>query len=242
MAFAMQPHVAEISYVGVDNTAFTYYRDDIGRPRAMFASPRGKWYNQATDPATGRPVGPIAEVPHPDHLPNAARALMDAKSGALAALGAGWARPNVDMVVFSTPVGDAGVVSAAVPVDDVLVIAGPAAARFHAVDAYYSIADTKHGASTGYKPLIAGSGAKEETGVLFSEIKCTASTADAPQLELHDARIGSHQGEYKVACTSFDLSGVNMVRVNAASIHTYSTYTTCYYTRYVHAHSFFRIT
>uniref|UniRef100_A0ACD5XNF7 Uncharacterized protein n=1 Tax=Avena sativa TaxID=4498 RepID=A0ACD5XNF7_AVESA len=216
MAFAMQPHVAEMSYAGVDGSSFTYYRGEDGQPRTMFASPRGKWYTQAADPATGRPVGRRpAEVPRPSNLPNAARALADAKSGSPAALGAGWAHPSVQMVVFSAPVGDAGVVSAAVPVVDVLAIAAgrTAAAGFRDVDAYYSITDTKRAASMGYKPLVAGSDdAKEETEVLFSDIQCTASAVDAPKLEIHDVRIGSHrQGEYKVACTTFDLSsGVNL--------------------------------
>ncbi|XP_051230405.1 probable histidine kinase 2 [Lolium perenne] len=36
MVFAMQPHVAEMSYAGVDGSAFTYYRGKDGRPRKMF--------------------------------------------------------------------------------------------------------------------------------------------------------------------------------------------------------------
>ncbi|KAM0930814.1 hypothetical protein ACQ4PT_000721 [Festuca glaucescens] len=209
MAFAMQPHVAEMSYAGVDGSAFTYYRGKDGRPRKMFVSRRGKWYKQAADPVTGGPVGPVAAVPPPKRLPNAARALADAKSGSLVALSARLARPSVQMVVFSAPVGDAGVVSAAVPIKDVLPIADRADVGFGAVDAYYSITDTKHNASTGYKPLVVGSEAKKKKKMedLFSEIKCTASAVDAPKLELHDVQIGSHHREYKVACTSFDVSG-----------------------------------
>ncbi|KAM0930817.1 hypothetical protein ACQ4PT_000722 [Festuca glaucescens] len=209
MAFAMQPHVDEMSYAGVDGAAFTYYRGKDGRPRKMFVSRRGKWYKQAADPVTGGPVGPVAAAPPPKRLPNAARALADAKSGSLVTLGAGLARPSVQMVVFSAPVGDAGVVSAAVPTKDFLPIADRAAVGFSAVDAYDSITDTKNNASTGYKPLVVGSDVKKKKKMedLFSDIKCTVSAVDAPKLELHDVRIRSHQREYTVACTSFDLSG-----------------------------------
>jgi hypothetical protein len=219
MAFAMQPHVAEMSYAGLDGAAFTYYRGKDGRPRKMFVSRRGKWYKQAADPVTGGPVGPIAAAPPPKGLPNTARALADAKSGSLVALGAGLARPNVQMVVFSAPVGDSGVVSAAVPTKDILSITDRAALGIGAVDAYYSITDTKHNVSTGYKPLVVGSDAKKKKMEdLFSDIKCTVSTVDAPKLELHDVRIGSHQREYTVACTDFDLSGeVHLVRVHTTS-------------------------
>jgi hypothetical protein len=123
------------------------------------------------------------------------------------------------MVVFSAPVGDAGVVSAAVPTKDILSITDRAALGIGAVDAYYSITDTKHNVSTGYKPLVVGSDAKKKKMEdLFSDIKCTVSTVDAPKLELHDVRIGSHQREYTAACTSFDLSGeVHLVRVHTTS-------------------------
>ncbi|KAM0929571.1 hypothetical protein ACQ4PT_001608 [Festuca glaucescens] len=209
MAFAMQLHVAEMSYAGVDGSAFTYYRGKDGRPRKMFVSCRGKWYKQAADPVTGGPVGPVAAAPLPKRLPNAAQALADAKSGSLVAVSAGLASPSVQMVVFSAPVGDAGVVSASVPIMDILPISDRAAVGFGAVDAYYSITDTKHNASTGYKPLVVGSDAKKKKKMedMFSEIKCTGSAVDAPKLELHDVRIGSHQREYTVTCTNFDLSG-----------------------------------
>jgi hypothetical protein len=64
--------------------------------------------------------------------------------------------------------------------------------------------------------------------VLFSKINCTAVSAiGAPKLELHDVGLGSDQGEYKVACTSFDLSGgVNLVPVYASSTYVYKTYVT----------------
>jgi hypothetical protein len=61
MAFAMQSHVAEMSYAGVDGSAFTYYRGKGGRPRKMFVSRRGKWYKQAADPVTGLPVEPVRQ-------------------------------------------------------------------------------------------------------------------------------------------------------------------------------------
>jgi hypothetical protein len=232
MAFAMQPHVAEMSYAGVDGSAFTYYRGKDGRPRKMFVSRHGKWYKQAADSATGGPVGPVAVAPPPKRLPNAAQTLADAKSGSLVAVSAGFARPSVQMVVFSALVGNAGVVSASVPIMDVLPIADRAAIGFGAVDAYYSITDTKHNASTCYKPLVVGSDTKKKKMEdMFSEIKCTGFAVDAPNLELHDVRIGSHQREYTVACTDFDLSGeVHLVRVHehlffirgARSIPTYS--------------------
>ncbi|XP_047085999.1 probable histidine kinase 2 [Lolium rigidum] len=46
MAFAMQPHVAEMSYAGVDGSAFTYYRGKDGRPRKMFGL-RLVWQKEA---------------------------------------------------------------------------------------------------------------------------------------------------------------------------------------------------
>jgi hypothetical protein len=139
------------------------------------------------------------------------------------------------MLVFSTPAGDAGVVSAFVPIKDIRPIADWAVVGFGAMDAYYSITDTKHNASTGYKPLVVGSDTRKNKKMedLFSYIKCTASVVDAPKLELHDVRIRSHQREYTVACTIFDLSeGVHLVRVHVSSffiresciIPTYSLY------------------
>jgi hypothetical protein len=186
----------------------------------MFVSRRGKWYKQAVDPVTGSPIGPVAAVPPPKHMPNAAQALADTKSGSLVALGAGLARPSVQMVVFSAPVGDAGVVFASVPIKDILPITDRAAVGFGTVEAYYSIIDTKYNTSTGYKALVVGSDAKKKKMEdQFLDIKCTTSAIDAPKLELHDVRIGSHQREYTVACTSFELSrGVHLVRVHASSI------------------------
>ncbi|XP_071674305.1 probable histidine kinase 2 [Lolium perenne] len=46
MAFAMQPHVAEMSYAGLDGAAFTYYRGKDGRPRKMFGL-RLVWQKEA---------------------------------------------------------------------------------------------------------------------------------------------------------------------------------------------------
>jgi hypothetical protein len=128
MAFAMQPQVAEMSYAGVDGSAFTYYRGEDGQPRVMLASPRGKWYTQAADPAIGQ--GHLAVAPPSHHLPNVARALADAKSGSLAAIGTGWAHPSVQTLVFSAPIGDVDVVSVPVPVDDIIAIARRTAAGF----------------------------------------------------------------------------------------------------------------
>jgi hypothetical protein len=125
MAFAMQPQVSEMSYAGANGSAFTYYRAEDSQPRVMFGSPCGKWYTKAADPATSRPIGCMAVAPPRHHLPNAGRALADAKSGSLAALGAGCAHPGDQMLVFSKPVGDAGVVSAVVPIDDIMAIAKP---------------------------------------------------------------------------------------------------------------------
>ncbi|CAM0913111.1 unnamed protein product [Alopecurus aequalis] len=205
----MQPQVAEMSYAGIDGSAFTYYRGKDGHKGAMFAGPRGNWYMQAIDPATGRLVGHSVAVPPPKHMPNSARVLADAKNGSPAALGSGWAHPNVQMVVFSAPVGDVGVISAAVPVDDIMEIARRAKEGFRTADVYYSITDTKRGVSTGYKPLVPSSDPKAAEA-LFSGINCTVSATDAPMLELHGAGLGSHCEEYHVACTSFDLSGVNL--------------------------------
>ncbi|XP_047078866.1 probable histidine kinase 2 [Lolium rigidum] len=212
MVFAMQPHVAEMSYAGTDGSAFTYYRGKDSRSKKMFVSRRGKWYKQAVDPVTGSHVGPVAAVVPPKHMRNAAQALADTKSGSLVALGAGLARPSVQMVVFSAPVGDAGVVLASVPIKDVLPITDRAAVGFGTVEAYYSIIDTKHNTSTGYKALVVGSDAKKKKMEdQFLDIKCTTSAIDAPKLELNDVRIGSHQTEYTVACTSFELSrGVHL--------------------------------
>jgi hypothetical protein len=79
------------------------------------------------------------------------------------------------MMVFSAPVGDAGVVSAAVAIDDIMSFVSQDTVGSRTADAYYySITDVK-------RPLVAGSDTKaKETDVLFSKINCTASTIGAP--------------------------------------------------------------
>jgi hypothetical protein len=53
-------------------------------------------------------------------------------------LGTGWAHPDVQILVFSPP-GGASVVSAAIPVDEIMAIASQAAAGFHKAGAYYGV-------------------------------------------------------------------------------------------------------
>ncbi|KAI4976636.1 hypothetical protein ZWY2020_050243 [Hordeum vulgare] len=210
MALAMQPQVAEISYTSVDGAALTYYRGESGQPRAKFVSQRGEWYTQDVDPASGRPTGRPDPAATPEHLPNAAQVLADAKGGSPAALEAGWVSSSVQMVVFSAPVGDTtGVVSAAVPVD-VLTIASQGDATADPVArAYYAIADKRDGgAPPAYKPLDGGRPGQHDAklmNALSSETNCAASAIGAPS-KLVIRAVGSDQ----VACTSFDLSGVNL--------------------------------
>jgi hypothetical protein len=74
-------------------------------------------------------------------LPNTTQALLASKNGSPVSLGTGWARPHVAMLVFSAPAGDAGVVSSAVAVDDIV---GPAGTRIcfkDRMDVSYAIID-----------------------------------------------------------------------------------------------------
>ncbi|KAL6614142.1 hypothetical protein ACP70R_036412 [Stipagrostis hirtigluma subsp. patula] len=218
VAFAMQPLLAQVSYAGRDGAAFAYYRGEHGEARALFRDSRGRWYTQSVDPATGRLVGPAAAAVRHPHLPNSTQVqvLLASKSaGARASVGAGWARRDVRMLFFSAPVGDAGVVSAGVAVDDVV---GAAASRIgfrHGMDVYYAVGDNGGGAPAAYKPFPgdqsqirddAATSAEEMR--LFSKVKCAASAIDAPKLGQLVA-VG-HDRKYKVACTDFDVYGVRL--------------------------------
>ncbi|KAJ1258305.1 hypothetical protein BS78_10G065300 [Paspalum vaginatum] len=221
MAFAVQPLLAQVSYAGVDGAAFSYYRTGRGEGRALFKDSNEGWLTQAVDPATGRLVGRPAAAATAGSLlhevPNATRALL---AGKRAALGEGWARPGVRMIFFSAPVGDAGVVSAAVALDDVFGAA--AASRVVGVqeglDVYYAVGEEGAALATdSYKPLLLGERAyntAEDTAermLAFSEVKCAASTIDAPNLgQLVSG--GQHRfDKYRVACTNFSVSGVQLV-------------------------------
>ncbi|KAM3194804.1 hypothetical protein ACQJBY_071074 [Aegilops geniculata] len=210
MALAMQPQLAEISYTSVDGAALTYYRSENGQPRAKFGSQSGEWHTQAVDPVNGRPTGRPDPAARPEHLPNATQVLADAKSGSPAALGAGWVSSSVQMVVFSAPVGDtAGMVSATVPVDVLAIASQGDAAADPVARTYYAITDKRDGgAPPVYKPLDAGKPSQHDAKLMkafSSETKCTASAVGAPG-KLVLRAVGADQ----VACTSFDLSGVNL--------------------------------
>ncbi|XP_062233449.1 probable histidine kinase 2 [Phragmites australis] len=217
IAFAMQPLLAQVSYAGVNGAAFSYYRADDGEARALLTDAHKRWYTQAVDPATGRLVGAPAAATAGLHLPNTTRILLASKNGSPASLGAGWARPGVRMLFFSAPVGDAGVISAAVAVDDIV---GTTASRLgfqHGVDVYYAIGDKAGGApATAYKSALLpeqnqisddAATRAEEMG-LFSKVECEASAIDAPKLGQLVA-VGRYI-KYKVACTNFDVSGVQL--------------------------------
>ncbi|KAK3131775.1 hypothetical protein QOZ80_6AG0511240 [Eleusine coracana subsp. coracana] len=213
----MQPLLAQVSYAGFDGAAFSYYRADNGEAKALFTDSHKRWFTQAVDPATGRLVGSAAAMtPAGFHLPNTTRALLASKQGAHASLADGWARPGVEMLFFSAPVGDdAGVVSAAVTVDDVV---GPAATGVglkDGMDVYFAIGNQAGGVpATAYRPVL-GPGqngddvsAQAEEMSFFSEVECATSAIDAP--EVGQLRAVGRGGKYRVACTNFDVSGVRV--------------------------------
>ncbi|KAF0901928.1 hypothetical protein E2562_011767 [Oryza meyeriana var. granulata] len=224
LAFSMQPLLAQISYASVDGAAFSYYRADDGEMRAMFTRPNHMWYTQAADPATGRLVGSATAAP-PTHLPNVTQLLLDCKqsgSGGGASLTAGWARPGVRTLFLSAPVDSgAGVVSAAVAVDDVVLRGAGGLRQLRDLGMYYAITGKGSAAAPAavYRSLLddddnqtaRADGAEaskqaEEMG-LYSNVKCTASTIDAPpKLDVH----GGKYDKYRIACTNFDISGVQM--------------------------------
>ncbi|TVU12299.1 hypothetical protein EJB05_45936, partial [Eragrostis curvula] len=216
IAFAMQPLLAQVSYAGLDGATFSYYRTDNGKARALFTDVTNqRWFTQAVDPATGHLVGNATAVkPAGLRLPNTTQSLLAGKNGSFASLGAGWARPDAEMIFFSAPVGNAGVVSTAVAVDDVV---GPAATRIgfkYGMDVYYAIGDDAAGGVTeaAYKPVLdpgqSGHDAVTRAGEmdLFSDVECAASAIDAP--EVGQLRAVGHGYTYRIACTNFDLSGV----------------------------------
>jgi hypothetical protein len=230
VAFAMQPLLAQVSYAGLDGAAFSYYRTKNGEAKALFTDSSKRWFTQAVDPATGQLVGSDAAVaPAGLRLPNTTQALLASKNGSQVSLGAGWARPHVAMLVFSAPAGDAGVVSSAVAVDDVVGPAGTPRIGFKdRMDVYYAISDKAAGGgvpATAHYRRVVESGQSgheavtqaEEMG-LFDKVECTASAIDAP--EVGQLRAVGRDGMYRVACTNFDVSGVQVVR---AQINLYST-------------------
>ncbi|XP_025813247.1 probable histidine kinase 2 [Panicum hallii] len=224
MALAMQPQLAQVSYAGADGGAFAYYRDEGGKVRALFTDShnRWKWNTQPVDPATGGLVGTAAAAAAASgglYLPKAAWSLLSSKNASRASLGAGWARPGVRMLFFSAPAGDAGVVSAAVAVDDLL---GAAASRVahldDYLDVYYAVSDTRGAPATAaYKPLLLGhrpgrSGDDEEGRMrTFSKARCAAAAIDAPRLGRLVAAGHGLYNKYRVACANFDVSGVQLV-------------------------------
>ncbi|KAL6861923.1 hypothetical protein ACP4OV_017623 [Aristida adscensionis] len=221
VAFAMQPLLAQVAYAGLDGAAFAYYRGGGGEARALFADKRGRWHTQRVDPATGRLVGAAAAAaaPRPD-LSNATQSLLlaggeNGGGGARASLGDGWARPGVRMLFFTAPVGAAGVVSAAVAVDDVV---GPAASRVgfpYGTDVYYAVGETDGGApAADYKPYLGENESRDDAETIseemgfFSEVECAAAAIDAPKLGQLVA-VGL-DNQYKIACTNFNVSGVRL--------------------------------
>nr|CAB3467269.1 unnamed protein product [Digitaria exilis] len=211
MAFAMQPLLAQVSYAGVDGAAFAYYRGGEGdKARALFTNSRNKWEwnTQPVDPTTGHLVGTATAA----QLPSA----LHGSNNKSASLGEGWARPGVRMVFFSAAVGDdAGVVSAAVAIDDLLRAAASRVGRQHDLDVYYAVGVTPAAADdTYYKPLVFGhqplfGDTEEDKMRAFSRAKCAASAIDAPELGKLVA-VGHGWDKYKVACTNFDVSGVHL--------------------------------
>ncbi|KAG8085184.1 hypothetical protein GUJ93_ZPchr0010g8474 [Zizania palustris] len=218
LAFSMQPLLAQVSYAGVDGAAFSYYRTDDGEARAMFTRSNHQWYTQAADPENGRLVGIAAAAPAAAHLPNATtQLLVDGNGSSGASLGEGWARAGVQMLFLSAPVsGGAGVVSAAVAVDDVVVRSAVALKMLNGglVGMYYAIVDKGSTAPAAYKSLldedqIAADAASSAHGIgLFSTVTCTSSAIDAlPKIVVHDGK----PDIYRVACNNFDISGIHMV-------------------------------
>jgi hypothetical protein len=221
MAFAMQPLLAQVSYAAADGgAAFAYYRSEGGAAGALFTDSqnRWKWSTQPVDPATGGLVGRPAAATAGLRLPGAAWALLGSKNASRASVGAGWARPGVRMLFFSAPVGDAaGVVSAAVDVDALLGAAAARVAHQMDLDVYYAIGG-EPATATDYKPLLLGrqlryGDTREQKMRAFSMARCAAAAAiDAPKLgNLVSVGHGLYN-KYKIACTNFDVSGVQLVR------------------------------
>ncbi|KAK3118376.1 hypothetical protein QOZ80_9BG0698170 [Eleusine coracana subsp. coracana] len=112
------------------------------------------------------------------------------------------------------PVGDdAGVVSTAATVDDVV---GPAATGVGLKDVYYAIGDQAGGVlATAYRPVLGpgqnngddASAQAEEMG-FFSVVECATSAINAPKVG--QLRAVGRGGKYRVACTNLDVSGVHV--------------------------------
>ncbi|KAL5660450.1 hypothetical protein ACJX0J_027575, partial [Zea mays] len=212
MAFAMQPLLAQVSYAGADGHAFAFYRTEHGEARALFTDSQKRWCTQAVDPATGRLVGSAAVAASKD------AALVASKNASPASLRAGWARPDVRMLFFSAPVGDAaGVVSAAIAVHDVFEAAAARIGVQDGLNVYYAVGDkVASAATTNYKPLSLGYqyGTAEDTAeekLSFSRLTCAASAIDDATPELGQLVPGGPKyRRYKAACTTFDVSGVQV--------------------------------
>jgi hypothetical protein len=220
MAFAMQPLLAQVSYAGADGHAFAFYRTEHGEARALFTDSQKRWCTQAVDPATGRLVGSAAVAASKD------AALVASKNASPASLRAGWARPDVRMLFFSAPVGDAaGVVSAAIAVHDVFEAAAARIGVQDGLNVYYAVGDkVASAATTNYKPLSLGYqyGTAEDTAeekLSFSRLTCAASAIDDATPELGQLVPGGPKyRRYKAACTTFDVSGVQVVRMHVFAI------------------------
>ncbi|CAL5051435.1 unnamed protein product [Urochloa decumbens] len=221
MAFAMQPLLSQVSYAGADGAAFAYYRGEGGAAMALFTDPRNrwKWNTQPVDPTTGRLVGSAATATAGLQLPKAAWALLVSKNASRASVGSGWARPDdARMLFFSAPSGgDAGVVvSVAVAVDDLLSATAAGVGGYEeGLDVYYAVGGAATAAAATYKPLLLGkqprySDTEEQKMRAFSKARCAAATIDAPKLGQVVAAGHGMYNKYKVACTDFDVAGVQL--------------------------------
>ncbi|CAN6190432.1 unnamed protein product [Urochloa humidicola] len=220
VAFAMQPLLAQVSYAGADGAAFAYYRGEGGVPMALFTDShnRWKWNTQAVDPATGLLVGSAASAATAGlQLPEAAWALLGSKNASRASLGAGWARPGGDrMLFFSAPFGDAaGVVSVAVAIDALLADAAAGVGDYEEdLDMHYAIGGASVATAT-YRPLLVGKETRygdtnEEKMRAFSKVRCAAAAIDDPELGQLVVTDHGMYSKYKVACTNFDVAGVQL--------------------------------
>ncbi|CAN6202299.1 unnamed protein product [Urochloa humidicola] len=220
MAFAMQPQLAQVSYAAADGAAFAYYRGEGGAARALFtdAHNRWKWNTQPVDPATGHLVGSAAAAATAGlQLPEAVWAHFGSRNASRASVGVGWARPDTRMLFFSAPAGG-GVVSAAVAVDALLAAAasGVGGGYEEDLDMYYAVVGGATAAAAAYKPLLLGKrprrygDTEEEKMRAFSKARCAAASIDDPKLGKLVAAGHGMYNKYRVACTNFDVAGVQL--------------------------------
>ncbi|EHA8590061.1 putative histidine kinase 2 [Cocos nucifera] len=124
LAFMALPWVSEISYVRVNGLLFSYYNDNnktiavfSNASRSSSNSTAYYLYRQSVDQNTGEVLGDA--IPFTQLAPDS-QWLQDAFNGKSgnASLGVGWGKAGVQMLFFTAPVENTGVVSVGITVKD----------------------------------------------------------------------------------------------------------------------------